>query len=177
VGANPLPSVALQSNFGAYQAQPCGRPISFYDALQVNLTKRVSHGFQFHVHTHGVRALIHSRPAADDSFPNGIFNQIFSTREPRADSPIRRSSNRCCQFLPGSCPVQLGEHHATFRQGSASVAFWSSQVGAGRMAAKAGLYKISTGQPFTPLLARPCWAETGRDQRPPDRSLARGARL
>ena len=75
--ANPEPSVRLNPNFGRISGS-LWQANSFYDALQVDLTKRVSHGIEFHgAYTWGKSIDTLSATAADDSFPNGLFNQLF----------------------------------------------------------------------------------------------------
>ena len=64
-------------NFGRINAT-LWQANSFYDAMQVDVAKRVSHGIQFHAaYTWGKSIDTLSATEADDAFPNGLFNQIF----------------------------------------------------------------------------------------------------
>ncbi len=75
--SNPVPSVVLNPNFGRINTT-LWRADSFYDALQADVAKRVSHGFQFHgAYTFGKSIDTLSATEANDAFPNGLFNQLF----------------------------------------------------------------------------------------------------
>ena len=51
---------------------------SFYDAMQVDVARRVSHGFEFHAaYTWDKSIDTLSATEADNAFPNGLFNQLF----------------------------------------------------------------------------------------------------
>ena len=70
-------SQTLNPNFGRIDAT-LWQANSFYDALQADLAKRVSHGIQFHIaYTWGKSIDTLSATEADDAFPNGLFNQLF----------------------------------------------------------------------------------------------------
>ena len=150
--ANPAPSVSLNPNFGRISAN-LWQANSFYDALQANVTKRVSHGFEFHAaYTWGKSIDTLSATAADDSFPNGLFNQLFfdqRTSRGLSDFNVAQtfvlsftwqlpspSSGASAQHAGGATPLRLVKIPGW------AVSGW--QVG--------GLYKLSGGQPFTPLV-------------------------
>jgi hypothetical protein len=150
--ASPVPSVSLNPNFGRISAN-LWQANSFYDALQANVTKRVSHGFEFHAaYTWGKSIDTLSATAADDSFPNGLFNQLyFDQRTTRGLSDFNVAQTFVLSFtwqLPSPNPGAAALHSG----GSGPLRFvalpsWTLsgwQVG--------GLYKLSGGQPFTPLV-------------------------
>jgi hypothetical protein len=112
---------------------------SFYDAMQVDVAKRVSHGFQFHVaYTWSKSIDTLSATEADDAFPNGLFNQpFFDQRTTRGLSDFNVAQNLVVSAtweIPGP---PKGSRFPEW-------AFGGWQLVA--------LYKASTGQPFTPIL-------------------------
>src|SRR5437879_5225121 len=73
----PADGQTLNPNFGRIDST-LWKPNSFYHALQADLTKRVSRGVEFHAaYTWGKSIDTLSATEADDSFPNGLFNQLF----------------------------------------------------------------------------------------------------
>ena len=150
--ANPAPSVTLNPNFGRISGS-LWQANSFYDALQVDVTKRVTHGFEFHgAYTWGKSIDTLSATSADDSFPNGLFNQLyFDQRTTRGLSDFNVAQTfvlnvtwelpsptfgGVAQYAGASTPLRFLKFPAWALGG------W--QLGA--------LYKVSTGQPFTPLI-------------------------
>jgi hypothetical protein len=136
--ANPIPSSVINPNFGRVDGT-LWQANSFYDAMQVDVAKRVSHGIQFHgAYTWGKSIDTLSATEADDAFPNGLFNQLFfDQRTSRGLSDFNVAQTAVVSFtweLPGprSDSKFLGW----------TLGGW--QVG--------GLFKIATGQPFTPIL-------------------------
>jgi Carboxypeptidase regulatory-like domain len=136
--ASPAPNSKLNPNFGRVNAT-LWQANSFYHAMQVDLAKRVSHGIQFHVaYTFGKSIDTLSASEADDSFPNGLFNQLFfDQRTTRGLSDFNVAQNLVLSAtweVPGP------------RKGSKlpEWAFGGWQL--------VGLYKASTGQPFTPIM-------------------------
>jgi hypothetical protein len=112
---------------------------SFYDAMQVDVAKRVSHGIQFHgAYTWGKSIDTLSATEADDAFPNGLFNQpFFDQRTTRGLSDFDVAQTLVLSFtweVPGPANGSKLPQWA--------LSGW--QLG--------GLYKASTGQPFTPIL-------------------------
>jgi hypothetical protein len=134
---NPASSSVLNPNFGRINAT-LWQANSFYDAMQVDVAKRVSHGIQFHgAYTWGKSIDTLSATEANDAFPNGLFNQLFfDQRTTRGLSDFNVAQNVVVGFtweVPG--PVKSSQF--------AQWALGGWQLG--------GLYKASTGQPFTPI--------------------------
>jgi len=134
----PATSQTLNPNYGRIDAT-LWQANSFYDALQADLTKRVTHGIEFHVaYTWGKSMDTLSATEADDSFPNGLFNQLFfNQRTSRGPSDFNVAQTFVANFtweLPNPWS------NSGFLNWPASG--W--QFG--------GVYKASTGQPFTPIL-------------------------
>ena len=135
--AAPKPSGTLNPNFGRVDGT-LWQAHSFYDAMQVDVAKRVSHGIQLHgAYTFGKSIDTLSATEADDAFPNGLFNQLFiDQRTTRALSDFDVAQTFVLSFtweIPG--PAN-GSKLPQWALGG-----W--QLG--------GLYKASTGQPFTPI--------------------------
>jgi len=136
--SSPSPSSKLNPDFGRINAT-LWQANSFYDALQVDVAKRVSHGIQFHgAYTWGKSIDTLSATEADDSFPNGLFNQIFfdqSTTRGLSDFNVAQTAVISLTWeLPGP---KKGSRLPEWLFGG-----WQF----------VGLYKVSTGQPFTPIL-------------------------
>lgn len=149
---NPAPSVTLNPNFGRISGT-LWQANSFYDALQVDVTKRVSHGFEFHgAYTWGKSIDTLSATAADDSFPNGLFNQLyFDQRSTRGLSDFNVAQTFVLNVtweLP-SPSFGAGAQHAGATTPLRFVKFPDWALGGWQLGA---LYKVSTGQPFTPLI-------------------------
>jgi hypothetical protein len=131
-------SPKINPNFGRVNAT-LWQANSFYDAMQVDIAKRASHGFTFHgAYTWGKSVDTLSATEADDAFPNGIFNQIFfDQRTTRGLSDFNVAQTLVLSVtweIPGP---QKGSRLPEW-------AFGGWQI--------VGLYKASTGQPFTPIL-------------------------
>jgi Carboxypeptidase regulatory-like domain/TonB dependent receptor/TonB-dependent Receptor Plug Domain len=131
-------SQTLNPNFGRVTAM-LWQANSFYDALQVDLAKRVSHGVEFHAaYTWGKSLDTLSATVSDDNYPNGIFNPLFfDQRTTRGLSDFNVSQDFVVSYtweLP----------NPTLRSKAASWGLDGWQLG--------GIYKASSGQPFTPLL-------------------------
>jgi len=131
-------SQTLNPNFGRIDST-LWQANSFYDALQADFAKRVSHGIQFHAaYTWGKSIDTLSATEADDAFPNGLFNQLFfDQRTTRGLSDFDVAQTLVLNFTwelpsPGSS------------SGLPKWALSGWQFG--------GVYKASTGQPFTPIL-------------------------
>jgi hypothetical protein len=134
----PISGIPLNPNFGRINAT-LWQANSFYDAMQVDVAKRVSHGIQFHgAYTWGKSIDSLSATEADDAFPNGLFNQpFFDQRTTRGLSDFDVAQTLVLSFtweVPGP------PNGSKLPQWALSG--W--QLG--------GLYKASTGQPFTPIL-------------------------
>jgi hypothetical protein len=159
--ANPLPSVALNPNFGRISAN-LWQANSFYDALQVDVAKRVSRGIQFHAaYTRGKSIDTLSASSADDAFPNGLFNQLFfDQRTTRGLSDFDVAQTLVISF---TWQTPSPKWHSRLRNWTLSG--W--QLG--------GLYKASGGQPFTPLLGGdPVGQKLEETGVPPDRIIGPG---
>jgi hypothetical protein len=140
-GSTPTPIgcpwPTLNPNFGRINAT-LWQAHSFYDAMQVDVAKRVSLGIQFHgAYTWGKSIDTLSATEANDAFPNGLFNQpFFDQRTTRGLSDFDVAQTVVLSFtwqIPGP---------ANGSRLQWALSGW--QVG--------GLYKASTGQPFTPIL-------------------------
>jgi hypothetical protein len=147
--ANPVASTVLNPSFGRIGAD-LWQGNSFYDALQADLTKRVSHGIQFHAaYTWGKSIDTLSASGADDAFPNGLFNQLFfDQRTTRGLSDFDVAQTAVISFtwqLASPAWGTSAEHSGRLASlGVLEVPKWALsgwQLGA--------LYKITTGQPFT----------------------------
>jgi Carboxypeptidase regulatory-like domain/TonB-dependent Receptor Plug Domain/TonB dependent receptor len=131
-------STTLNPNFGRINST-LWQANSFYDALQADMSKRVSHGFELHAaYTWGKSIDTLSATAADDAFPNGLFNQLFfDQRNTRGLSDFNVAQTFVLSFT-----WELPNRAWNFRALGWAASGW--QLG--------GLYKASSGQPFTPIL-------------------------
>ena len=131
-------STTLNPNFGRINST-LWQASSFYHALQADVAKRVSHGVEVHgAYTWGKSIDTLSATAADDAFPNGLFNQLFfDQRTARGPSDFN-----VAQTLVLSFTWELPSADRNSRVLTWVVKGW--QLG--------GLYKASSGQPFTPIL-------------------------
>jgi hypothetical protein len=152
-------SQTLNPHFGRIDAT-LWQANSFYDALQADLAKRVSHGIQFHIaYTWGKSIDTLSATEADDAFPNGLFNQLFfDQRTSRGPSDFNVAQTFVLNF---TWEVPSPASNSAFPKWPLSG--W--QFG--------GVYKASTGQPFTPILGGdPAGMKVDETSEPP--SLAGG---
>jgi hypothetical protein len=130
---------------------------SFYDALQVDVAKHLSHGFEFHgAYTWGKSIDTLSATEADDAFPNGLFNQLFfDQRTSRGLSDFDVAQDFVLSFTWEMPSPASGSKLSNWALGG-----W--QLG--------GLYKASSGQPFTPILGGdPAGMKLDETSEPPDR--------
>jgi hypothetical protein len=131
-------SQRLNPNFGRIDST-LWQANSFYDALQADFAKRVSHGIQFHAaYTWGKSIDTLSATEADDAFPNGLFNQLFFDQ---------RTSRGLSDFNVAQTLVLNFTWEVPSPASSSGLPKWALsgwQLG--------GVYKASTGQPFTPIL-------------------------
>jgi len=135
--ASPVTSPTVNPNYGRISGN-LWQANSFYDALQANITKRMSQGFTFSgAYTWGKSIDTLSSTEANDAFPNGLFNQLFfdqSTTRGLSDFDVAQTFVLNLTWeIPGP-RVQAA---------LPKMALSGWQIGA--------LYKISTGQPFTPI--------------------------
>jgi len=158
---SPLTSQTLNPNFGRISAT-LWQANSFYDAMQADITKRVSHGFEFHgAYTWGKSIDTLSATAADDAFPNGLFNQLFfDQRTTRGFSDFNVAQTFVLSFtweVPGP-------------KSDSKLPGWA--LGGWQLG---GLYKLSTGQPFTPILPGDAVGmKVDQTSEPPDRIAGPG---
>ena len=131
-------SQTLNPNFGRIDST-LWQANSFYDALQADFAKRVSHGIQFHAaYTWGKSIDTLSATEADDAFPNGLFNQLFFDQ---------RTTRGLSDFDVAQTLVLNFTWEIPSPASSSGLPKWALsgwQFG--------GVYKASTGQPFTPIL-------------------------
>jgi carboxypeptidase family protein/TonB-dependent receptor-like protein len=129
---------------------------SFYHALQAVITKTLSHGIQFHgAYTWSKSIDTLSATVADDSFPNGLMNPLFfDQRTTRGLSDFNVGQNFVVNLTwqtpkPKTRSPLLGW------------AFGGWQAG--------GIFKASSGQPFTPILGGdPLGMKLDETAEPPD---------
>jgi hypothetical protein len=131
-------SKTLNPNFGRISGH-LWQATSSYHALQAVVNKSLSHGVQFHgAYTWSKSIDTLSATVADDAFPNGLMNPLFFDQHTtRGLSDFNVGQN----FV-----VNLTWQVPAPRTGS-RVAGWALsgwQLG--------GIYKASSGQPFTPIL-------------------------
>src|SRR6185437_2501965 len=70
-------SETLNPNYGRISGM-LWQANSYYNALQADIVKRISHGVDFHgAYTWGKSMDTLSATEVDDAFPNGLFNQLF----------------------------------------------------------------------------------------------------
>jgi hypothetical protein len=134
----PVSGSVLNPNFGRMGAT-LWQANSFYDALQVDVAKRVSHGIQFHgAYTFGKSIDTLSATEANDAFPNGLFNQpFFDQRTTRGLSDFNVAQTLVLSFTWDVPSPKSGPKLSEW-----GLSGWQL----------VGLYKASTGQPFTPIL-------------------------
>ncbi|HLJ24544.1 MAG TPA: carboxypeptidase regulatory-like domain-containing protein [Candidatus Acidoferrales bacterium] len=135
---NPIPSSKVNPFFGRLNGT-LWQANSFYDAMQVDVAKRASHGITFHgAYTWGKSIDTLSATEADDAFPNGIFNQLyFDQRTTRGLSDFN-----VAQTLVVSATWEIPGPAKGSRLPELVFGGWQLVA----------LYKASTGQPFTPIL-------------------------
>ena len=131
-------SQVLNPNFGRINAN-LWLADSYYDALQLDVAKRASHGLEFHAaYTWGKSIDTLSATEADDAFPNGLFNQFFF--DPRISRGL--SDFNVAQTLVANFTWEIPNPAWKWKAAQWAASGW--QIG--------GIYKASTGQPFTAIL-------------------------
>jgi len=146
----------LNPNFGRISGT-LWQADSYYEGLQADVAKRVSHGVEFHVaYTWSKSIDTLSATEVDDAFPNGLFNQLFF--DPR-------SSRGLSDFDVPQTFVLSFTWELPNRSGGSSLLRWPASGWQ-----LSGLYKASSGQPFTPLLGGdPAGMKLDQTSEPPDR--------
>lgn len=130
---------------------------SFYEALQVDLAKRVGHGVEFHTaYTWGKSLDTLSATAVDNAYPNGLLNPLFfDQRTTRGLSDFDVSQNFVFSYT-----WELPSPNSSSKVTNWALGGW--QLG--------GIYKASSGQPFTPLLGGdPLGTKLDQSSAPPNR--------
>jgi len=131
-------SQRLNPNFGRIHGT-LWQANSAYHALQVSVAKAMTRGVQLRgAYTWGKSIDTLSATAADDSFPNGLMNPIWF------DQRIQRGLS---DFNVGQNLVVNLTWQVPSAKARASAVRWALegwQLG--------GIYKASSGQPFTPIL-------------------------
>ena len=131
-------SQRLNPNFGRIHGT-LWQANSAYHALQVSVAKAMTRGVQLRgAYTWGKSIDTLSATAADDSFPNGLMNPIWF------DQRIQRGLS---DFNVGQNLVVNLTWQVPSARARASAVRWALegwQLG--------GIYKASSGQPFTPIL-------------------------
>jgi hypothetical protein len=154
-------STTLNPNFGRINST-LWQAGSFYHALQADVAKRVSHGIELHgAYTWGKSIDTLSATAADDAFPNGLFNQLFfDQRTTRGPSDFNVAQALVVSFTWELPSVERNSRVVTWAANG-----W--QFG--------GLYKASSGQPFTPILGGdPAGQKLDETSQLPDRLTGTG---
>ncbi|MGH9356093.1 MAG: hypothetical protein ACRD10_08185, partial [Terriglobia bacterium] len=154
-------SQPLNPNYGRISAN-LWQANSFYDALQANLTKQMSRGITFHAaYTWGRSIDTLSATVTDNNYPNGIFNPLFfDQRTTRGLSDFNVNQNFVLN-LTWQVPS------ARWRSRFTAWTFDGWQLG--------GVYKASTGQPFTPVLGGdPLGTKLDQTSEPPNRLVGPG---
>jgi hypothetical protein len=154
-------SKPLNPNFGRISGT-IWQASSSYNALQAVVTKTVSHGIQLHAaYTFSKSIDTLSATVADDSFPNGLMNPLFfdqRTSRGLSDFDVRQNF---VTNLTWETPV--AKRGLRFTKWALSG--W--QLG--------GIYKASTGQPFTPVLGGdPLGTMLDETNEPPNRVVGPG---
>jgi hypothetical protein len=136
--AAPVPNSKLNPNFGRINAT-LWQANSFYHAMQVDLAKRMARGIQFHAaYTFGKSIDTLSASEADDSYPNGLFNQLFFDQ---------RTTRGLSDFNVAQNLVLSATWEIPSPRKDSKLPEWA--FGGWQLVA---LYKASTGQPFTPIM-------------------------
>jgi hypothetical protein len=154
-------SQKLNPNFGRVTGM-LWQANSFYDALQMVITKRLSHGLQVRgAYTWGKSIDTLSATVADDAYPNGLLNPLFfDQRTTRGLSDFDVRQTFVSNFTWEVPAPKMGSRLTQW-------AFGGWQLG--------GIYKASSGQPFTPLLGGdPLGMKLDETNEPPNRLLGPG---
>ena len=148
-------SQKLNPNFGRISGT-LWQAGSSYHALQAVMTKSLSHGFQFHAaYTWSKSIDTLSATVADDAFPNGLMNPLFFDQH---------TSRGLSDFNVGQNFVAnlTWEAPAPRTASPLSWVFSGWQLG--------GIFKASSGQPFTPILGGdPLGTKLDETAEPPNR--------
>jgi hypothetical protein len=156
-------SQPLNPNFGRISGT-LWQAGSSYHALQAVISKNLSHGIQFHgAYTWSKSIDTLSATVADDSFPNGLMNPLFfdqHTSRGLSDFDVRQNF---VVNLTWEAPAPK----TGLRLTRWALSGW--QLG--------GIYKASSGQPFTPILGGdPLGTALDETAEPPNRVAGPGCK-
>ena len=154
-------SQPLNPNFGRISGT-LWQAGSSYHALQAVISKNLSHGIQFHgAYTWSKSIDTLSATVADDSFPNGLMNPLFfdqHTSRGLSDFDVR-------QNFVANLTWEVPTRKTGLRLTRWALSGW--QLG--------GIYKASSGQPFTPILGGdPLGTALDETAEPPNRVVGPG---
>jgi hypothetical protein len=154
-------STTLNPNFGRISGV-LWQASSSYHALQAVITKSLSHGVQFHgAYTWGKSIDTLSATVADDAFPNGLMNPLFFDQH---------TTRGLSDFNVGQNFVVNLTWQAPAPRIASKLAGWAFngwQLG--------GIFKASSGQPFTPILGGdPLGLKLDETAEPPNRLIGPG---
>jgi hypothetical protein len=157
-------SQPLNPNFGRISGT-LWQAGSSYNALQAVITKSLSHGIQLHgAYTWSKSIDTLSATVADDSFPNGLMNPLFfdqHTSRGLSDFDVRQNF---VVNLTWEAPAPKTGLRVT----RWALSGW--QLG--------GIYKASSGQPFTPILGGdPLGTMLDETAEPPNRGAGPGCEM
>jgi len=157
----PATGTTLNPNFGRISGN-LWQASSSYNALQADVTKSLSHGVQFHgAYTWSKSIDTLSATVADDAFPNGLMNPLFFDQH---------TSRGLSDFNVGQNFVVNLTWEAPAPKTGSRLTGWALsgwQLG--------GIYKASSGQPFTPILGGdPLGTKLDEWNEPPDRVVGPG---
>jgi hypothetical protein len=157
----PPSGTTLNPNFGRISGT-LWQANSSYNALQAVIEKRFSHGVQFHgAYTWSKSIDTLSATVADDAFPNGLMNPLFfDQRTSRGLSDFNVGQNFVVNLTWEAPAPKTGLRLTTW-----ALSGW--QLG--------GVYKASSGQPFTPILGGdPLGTKLDETAEPPNRIIGPG---
>ena len=154
-------STTLNPNFGRINGN-LWQASSSYHALQAVITKSLSHGIQFHgAYTWSKSIDTLHATVADDAFPNGLMNRLFFDQH---------TSRGLSDFDVGQNFVVNLTWEAPAPKTGSRLTGWALsgwQLG--------GIYKASSGQPFTPILGGdPLGTKLDETAEPPNRVVGPG---
>jgi len=154
-------STTLNPNFGRISGN-LWQASSSYNALQAVVEKSLSRGVQFHgAYTWSKSIDTLSATVADDGFPNGLMNPLFFDQH---------TSRGLSDFNVGQNFVVNLTWETPARKAGSQLTRWALngwQLG--------GIYKASSGQPFTPILGGdPLGTKLDETNEPPNRIVGPG---
>jgi len=154
-------STTLNPNFGRISGN-LWQASSSYNAMQAVIEKSLSHGVQFHgAYTWSKSIDTLSATVADDGFPNGLMNPLFFDQH---------TSRGLSDFNVGQNFVVNLTWEAPAPKTGSQLTRWA--LGGWQLG---GIYKASSGQPFTPILGGdPLGTKLDETAEPPNRLVGPG---